>query len=185
MYRVALAAALAAVPILLVACDDASPPTAPEASAARATAEAGRPVTIMDACDPASFDAVLGPGACTRPGGVLFARFIDLLGKHGSVGAWHFAPSTFNARVGDALLATNHGGEVHTFTEVEEFGGGMVPLLNELSGNPVPAPECLALADEDMIPPGGTYADEVEEAGAEQYQCCIHPWMRLTLSARP
>lgn len=31
-------------------------------------------------------------------------------------------------------MAANVGGEVHTFTEVEEFGGGIVPRLNELAG---------------------------------------------------
>jgi hypothetical protein len=74
---------------------------------------------------------------------------------------------------------------VHTFTEVEAFGGGFVPELNALSGNPVPAPECLALDPDDFVPPGGTYSDEVEEPGTERYQCCIHPWMRATVSARP
>ena len=36
----------------------------------------------------------------------------------------------------------------------------------------------------DRIPPGGTYSDEVEETGTELYQCCIHPWMRTTVTAR-
>src|SRR5689334_22378729 len=49
-------------------------------------------VTLFDACDPETFDAVLGAGACTRSGGVRFATFLDQLTKHHSIGAWHFAP---------------------------------------------------------------------------------------------
>jgi hypothetical protein len=82
------------------------------------------------------------------------------------------------------MLAINRGGEVHTFTEVEEFGGGIVPLLNQLSHNTAVAPECQALAPSDFVPAGGTTSDDVEEAGVEHYQCCIHPWMRTTVIAR-
>ena len=82
-------------------------------------------------------------------------------------------------------MATNVGGEVHTFTEVEEFGGGMVPSLNELSGLTDVAPECEAVAQSDFIPPGqSSEADETEEVGDEHYQCCIHPWMRTTVHVR-
>jgi len=38
------------------------------------------------------------------------------------------------------LLAVNRGGEVHTFTHVAAFGGGIVLPLNELSHNPTVAP---------------------------------------------
>ena len=101
------------------------------------------------------------------------------------VDAWRFAPANnVQARVGQTLLAINRGGEAHTFTEVEEFGGGIVPVLNQLSGNTEVAPECRTLAADDFIPPGGTYSDEVEETGTERYQCCIHPWMRATVTAR-
>jgi len=79
----------------------------------------------------------------------------------------------------------NHGGEVHTFTEVEEFGGGIVPALNTLAHTPVEAPECKALESDDFIAPGATYtSDTEEEQGDEKYQCCIHPWMRLTAHIR-
>jgi hypothetical protein len=74
---------------------------------------------------------------------------------------------------------------VHTLTEVEEFGGGIVPLLNQLSGNNQVAPQCIALEADDFIPPGGFDADdEVEEAGTELYQCCIHPWMRTVVHGK-
>jgi plastocyanin len=186
----ALLAALSCTTVL-AACSDSGrislrEPTAP--SAARggvASVDGGvRRIEIIDACDPASFDAALGAGSCTRPGGMSFDMFIRQVGAKGQAGAWRFAPGNVEARVGQTLLAINRGGEVHTFIEVEEFGGGVVPVLNELSGNTTIAPECQALAPSDMIPPGGTATDEVEEPGTEKYQCCIHPWMRTTVTAR-
>jgi plastocyanin len=83
---------------------------------------------IHDACDPTSFDAVLGAGNCTRSGGLSFTNFIARVTDRGEAGAWTFAPSTVEARVGQTLLAINRGGEMHTFTEVEQFGGGILPL---------------------------------------------------------
>jgi hypothetical protein len=183
MSRLPLSPALVAALMLVLACDDMVPPTEPALKLV-GTGSA-RQVQMMDACDPESFDAVLGAGSCLRKGGVRFDDFIRLLGAHQKVGAWHFSPGVINVRVGQALLAVNHGGEVHTFTEVEEFGGGIVPELNDLSGNPVPAPECLALTGGDFVPPGGSFSDEVEEAGVERYECCIHPWMRAVVTARP
>lgn len=188
--RLLLTAAIATCASLLSACNDAAPSTAPEsvspsASVSVSRAIAGgeeRLVTIMDACDPESFGAQ--GVSCIRSGGVTFEDFLDLLGKHQTVGAWHFSPGTLNASIGQTLVAINKGGEVHTFTEVEEFGGGIIPALNDLSGNPVPAPECLDLDPDDFIAPGGRYTDEVEEPGTEHYQCCIHPWMRADVHAR-
>ena len=98
--------------------------------------------------------------------------------------AWRFTPLNAHLRVGDEFVAVNRGGEAHTFTEVEEFGGGIVPDLNQLAGTPTPAPECLQLTGSDFVPPGGTARDEASEAGTEKYQCCIHPWMRLEATIR-
>lgn len=176
---------------LLAACSDSLPidppaPTAPTAArAGAALADSGtRRIELLDACDPASFDAALGAGSCVRSGGLSFAAFIGQVGAKGEAGAWRFAPGSVETRVGQTLLAINRGGEAHTFTEVEEFGGGIVPVLNQLSGNTEVAPECESLAPSDFIPPGGTSSDEVEESGTERYQCCIHPWMRVTVTAR-
>jgi plastocyanin len=135
-------------------------------------------VTIFDACDPETFNAALGPGTCVRSGGVRFATFLEQLGQHHSVGAWHFAPPSVTMRVGQLLVATNRGGETHTFTEVDEFGGGIVPQLNQLTGLTEVAPECTRLAGTDFLAPGASSSEKEEEAGVEKYQCCIHPWMR-------
>jgi plastocyanin len=135
-------------------------------------------VTMFDACDPETFNAALGAGTCTRSGGVQFASFIEELGKHHSIGAWHFAPPEVTMRVGEMLVATNRGGETHTFTEVEDFGGGIVPVLNQLTGLTTVAPECTRLAGSDFVAPGASSSEKAEDAGVEKYQCCIHPWMR-------
>ena len=193
MRRFTPALAAVAVAAIQLACSgDYAPmpaPTDPSASrggVAAAGDELGpRRIQMLDACDPTSFNAAIGAGTCSRPGGMSFDQFIAQLTKHGSVGAWTFAPANnVTGREGQVLMAINRGGEVHTFTEVEEFGGGIVPMLNTLSGNPVPAPECLALAPDDFIPPGGSDSDDEVESGAEKYQCCIHPWMRVIVTGR-
>jgi plastocyanin len=136
-------------------------------------------VSIKDACDPTTFNAVVGPGTCVRPGGVQFDDFIAELKRKGEDGAWHFAPSTTTAPLGQTLVAINRGGEVHTFTHVKAFGGGIVPLLNDLAHVPNVAPECLHLEGDDFVAPGTTYEEDIEDTGTQRFQCCIHPWMRL------
>jgi plastocyanin len=190
MRRITPLLALVSVAALQAACTDSGTvtrPTPTAAAAARASAEGGsvRRIEMHDACDPMSFNNAIGEGTCTRSGGVKFDRFIAQLTKKGVAEAWRFTPKELTARVGTTLMAINRGGEAHTFTEVEEFGGGIVPLLNQLSGNTEVAPECLALAPADFIPPGGFDADdEVEEPGTELYQCCIHPWMRTVVHGK-
>lgn len=143
-----------------------------------------RRIQMLDACDPASFDAVLGAGACTRPGGLAFGQFIELLTRHGTIASWRFSPANAQLDVGETLVAINAGGEVHTFTEVREFGGGIVPDLNALTGDLVPAPECLNFGALEFIPPGGTDTEVADEPGTERYMCCIHPWMRAEVHVR-
>jgi hypothetical protein len=135
----------------------------------------------MDACDPESFNAQFGDGTCVRNGGVRFDKFIAELTLHHSIGAWHFTPGQAQMDVGDDLVARNDGGEVHTFTEVDEFGGGIVPLLNQITGEETVAPECMALQPTDFIAAGGTSREKEEKEGVEKYQCCIHPWMRTVV----
>ncbi|HZD04408.1 MAG TPA: hypothetical protein VE173_05810 [Longimicrobiales bacterium] len=138
-----------------------------------------RAIRLDDQCEAESFNEVLGPGACTsRNGGVDFDRFIALLTKTQSVGPWRITPSVLEVEEGETLPVMNMGSEAHTYTEVEEFGGGVEPALNELSGNPDVAPECAALASGDFIAPGQSVDHTFEEEGVERYQCCIHPWMR-------
>ena len=155
----------------------------PAVSGGPATAiQAGRQdvrVNMLDACDPDSFNAVIGPGTCTRSGGVKFDQFIAELTRLAFSAPWRFSPQNSVVRVGQTFVAENKGGEVHTFTEVDEFGGGIVPLLNQLAHTPTIAPACAALEADDFVPPGGTYREEIDHSGTVKFQCCIHPWMRL------
>jgi plastocyanin len=151
-------------------------------SAAQPNASADVKVNMLDACDPDTFNAALGAGTCVRNGGVKFNDFITQLTRNGFVGPWQFAPKVVNAHEGEQFVVLNRGGEVHTFTEVDDFGGGIVPQLNELAHVPNVAPECKSLGAGDFVAPGQTFEEDIEEEGEEKYQCCIHPWMRLTVS---
>ena len=146
-----------------------------------AATEKGKTVTLTDACDPDTFNAPppvgVGPGTCQRQGGVQFANFIDELTRHHSVGGWHMAPREVLLKVGDVLSAFNHGGETHTFTEVDEFGGGFVPQINAAGGFGDTIRECNPQLVE-LLHPGDSSHETEDEVGVEKYQCCIHPWMR-------
>lgn len=50
--------------------------------------------------------------------------------------------TTLEVSEGTSLPVMNTGGELHTYTEVEDFGGGVVPMLNQLSGKTTVTPEC-------------------------------------------
>jgi plastocyanin len=146
-----------------------------------------RTVDLNDQCDPATFNAAVGDGTCTgHNAGVPFDVFLNQVGTSGQAGAWHIAPGVVSLRVGDALQAQNMGGETHTFTEVTQFGGGFVDFLNQLSGNPVPVPECNPATNPDIqfVAPGQHTDPDLEEKGVHHYQCCIHPWMRTDVIVR-
>ena len=183
-------AVLAAISTITLGCSDPTHPAEPSAATSdpsgsqRVGGLPVRRVTMMDACDPTTFNAAIGPGTCVqRNGGVTFADFIEQVTKHGKVGSWHNAPPRLTAREGQSLLAVNRGGEVHTFTRVQAYGGGLIPILNQLSGNPTVAPECTQLAPGDFVPPGGTDEAVVGSAGVQRFMCCLHPWMRTTVHA--
>jgi len=140
-------------------------------------------VAIKDQCDSTTFNAGLGPGTCVLKGTVTLSAFNSELNSTKQVAAWLFAPSTFSIRVGQKITAMNSGGEEHTFTEVDQFGGGIVAALNTASGNPTEAKECAALTAAGHIKSGQSFTtDEATTVGTERYQCCIHPWMRATVT---
>ena len=174
-----------------------------------ANAQATKTITMRDACDPTTFNAVLGPGVCMpgHHGNTLFPDFIGELQTDQIAGAWRFNPmlnttegnlrlARLDLRSGDQTTIQNAGGETHTFTRVKNFGGGFKAVLNGLTGNPDPAPECA------QILPGGTLAPQPESdtnqfveagktesgptagsaalpPGVSRWECCIHPWMRM------
>jgi hypothetical protein len=145
-----------------------------------------RRVQILDACDPATFNAVLGDGACVRKGGgVKFEKFVDQLITKGEAPAWRFSPAQLKLDAAGTITARNRGGEFHTFSEVAEFGGGCIPEINELLGLE-PVPEC-AIPDifaTTGVPPGASLTTAPLAAGEHLFQCLIHPWQRTTVEAR-
>ena len=143
-------------------------------------------VRLLDDCEPTSFNAVLGEGACVGNGHTTFDEFIAELAATQDAHKWRNQPSQMLLNIGRPTIVENRGGEDHTFTEVAEFGGGFVDALNGISGNPVPAPECLNFGSIVIIHPGGveqgpTAGSSDLPVGSHRFQCCIHPWMRTVI----
>jgi hypothetical protein len=157
-----------------------------------------RPILITDDCEPISFNLAF-PGACAGNGKTTFDKFIAQITQHHNAFLWMFAPRESTVPVGKKLNLGNTGGETHTFTKVDEFGGGFIVPLNVLSGNPVPRPECttgVVLIPGTMLEPQPDSPSNIfVESGEEEegptaggpilptgqtvkFQCCIHPWMR-------
>jgi len=142
-------------------------------------------VTALDACDGPSFNAVIGPGACERGGGVKFDAFIGQLITMGEAPAWRFAAETLTLANGASIDAYNRGGEFHTFTEVAAFGGGCVPELNAVLGL-TPVPECgvPGIFGTTGIAPGDELEGESLDSGSHLFMCLIHPWMRTEVTVQ-
>jgi hypothetical protein len=90
---------------------------------------AGPQIVAIDACDPTTFDAALGPDFCRN---VTFAALghavtlSDLFSQPAAVTpnpGWDFAPDAVSVVRGTPVSVVNQGGEPHTFTEVQKFVG--------------------------------------------------------------
>lgn len=172
-YRMVIWTAFAAVAILSL-------------TAGAGAVQGDKKIRMYDDCDPATFNAVLGDGTCIGNGHTTFDEFISELVATQDVRTWRNQPTAMKVNIGRPTLVENRGGEVHTFTQVAAFGGGFISELNDLSGNPVPAPECLDFGSIVFIPAGGT--DQGPTAGSpdlpvgtHRFQCCLHPWMRTVV----
>jgi plastocyanin len=145
-------------------------------------------IAVLDECLPG--DPGWNPtGGCTlapNQGDVPAAEFFALLTSPLTVPAggalvghpaWRNEPSHITAAEGKAVHVKNEGGRGHTFTEVADFGGGFVPILNI---GLTPAPEC---TPQSTIPLAGGDSQELTglAPGLHKFQCCIHPWMRATI----
>jgi hypothetical protein len=151
----------------------------PAAASARDT----RDIRIQDRCDPATFDAAVGPGTCVRDLGVTFDEFLGRLNPHdGGHGAWRFSREATHLDRGQALELDNVGGEVHSFTEVQAFGAGIVDILN--AALPPGTAPAVPIGDPHFLPSGGTLTLGGLERGTHRFQCLIHPWMRSTVTQR-
>ena len=178
--------------VILMGCSDLSAPTdaqrmAPSTSALLSkSADHAGAIIGHDSCDPATFNAALNdPTACTKPGHTTFQAFIAELSATQTARSWRFNPLQATTHAGEALLVKNVGGEMHTFTPVAQYGGGFIQILNDLSGNPVPAPECLNVPGLDFVASGGSsvisgaaLAAVADANGIAKVECCLHPWMR-------
>lgn len=153
-------------------------------------------VTMMDDCSPS--DPGYGPfGGCPEgapfPGSnsyrgdvsldEFFALLFSPLADPGHVighPSWRNEPSYISVRQGQKVRVTNRGGRVHTFTKVDNFGGGFVPPLN---GTMLQAPECDP-ATVEFVRYGGAQTIDNLDPGLHKFQCCIHPWMRGTVRVK-
>jgi plastocyanin len=145
-------------------------------------------VKMRDACDAASFNAVVGPGTCINSGNVTFGEMIASLEEHQNAPLWNFTPTTRTVHLGSTVNVANVGGEFHTFSRTNQFGGGFVDELNDVLG-------LTTIADGCTQPPGptnafveaggtGTISTTALGLGTHRFMCCIHPWMRSTLTVR-
>ena len=152
-------------------------------AAGASAASATRQVQVLDDCDPATFNAMFGPGTCVKDGGTTVPAFVGQLLAQGRAPAWRFAPGQLKLDAGGTLQAHNRGGEDHTFTEVANFGGGCIAVLNDLLGL-TPVPECAGFPGgafaATLVPPGGTVTTTALPPGVHRFECLIHPWMRTT-----
>ncbi|HKY60631.1 MAG TPA: hypothetical protein VJP59_06420 [Gemmatimonadota bacterium] len=176
----AIRPALVTFALLASACSSQAPPTDVFSGGDLQSASADFRIVMLDRCEPESFNAVLGAGTCVGDGNVTFTEFIAELVKKQTHHQWRFQPTQVALKSERPIGVVNVGGEVHTFTPVAEFGGGFVPDLNNLTGNPVPAPECLDFGTIQFLPPGSVTPLAGLPDGTHLFMCCIHPWMRTT-----
>src|SRR5258707_6280001 len=88
------------------------------------------PVVVLDECDPATFNAALGPDFCKNVtlAALGYATTLSDLFQKADNGTpdpgWDFEPDTVQIKEGATLSVVDQGGEPHIFTEVAQFGGG-------------------------------------------------------------
>src|SRR3954452_17411870 len=141
-------------------------------------------VLIKDDCDAATFNAAIGPGTCVGNGRTTFQDFVAQLQTNGvqanrSAKGWAFVPGKFHIDQGESFVALSKGGETHSFTEVAQYGGGCVAVLNGLL-HLTAVPECGTGAfPATLIPAGGSRTVSGLSVGVvHHFECLIHPWMR-------
>jgi plastocyanin len=149
-------------------------------------------VVALDECDPTTFNAALGPDFCKNVAlaALGYATTLsDLFLKAGEGKpdpGWDFEPDTVTMKEGATLSVVDLGGEPHTFTEVEQFGGGFIGPLNH--GEPT-VHECsggfsnLAVAKTRILQASTVNITGLKE-GKHLFECCIHPWMRVTVDVK-
>ena len=150
-------------------------------------------VVALDECDPTTFNAALGPDFCKNVAlaALGYATTLsDLFQKAGEGhpdAGWDFEPDTLHIKEGTTVSVVDQGGEPHTFTEVAHFGGGFITGLNPPGENTVP--ECAGGFSKVRVARTRILqASTVEITGLKKgkhlFECCIHPWMRVTVEVK-
>ena len=147
----------------------------------------------LDECDPTTFNAVLGPDFCKNVALAAFgyattlSELVTGAGSGNPSPNWDFEPDSISVPQGTLIKVVDQGGEPHTFTEVHKFGGGFLAPLNGPGETTVP--ECMggfssvAVAKTRIIQ-GSTIEVPNLSPGEHLFQCCIHPWMRVTVNVQ-
>ncbi len=147
-----------------------------------------RTVRMLDDCDPATFNVFVGPDTCVGDGDTEFLELIDQLLDEGEAGKWRNNPDDTHVDKGESVKVKNLGGEAHTFTRVQEpGGGGCVDELNEVLGlEPAAGAVCAVAMTQGIVPPGGSAAVPAADlhVGHNHFQCMIHPWMTTEIEVR-
>ena len=146
-------------------------------------------VVALDECDPATFNAALGPAFCHNVTLGAFTTLKDLFdqAKAGTPDPnWDFEPDVVSIKKGTPIIVVDQGGEPHTFTEVAHFGGG---FIEDLNGGETMAPECsggfknLAVAKTRILQGSQLQVTGLSK-GEHLFECCIHPWMRVKVEVK-
>jgi hypothetical protein len=161
-------------------------------------ASGARVVELEDKCDPSTFNVFVRPGTCVGDGNVTFQEFAAQLNPVDfGHDAWRMQFGRGHIDQGEALKATNEGGEFHTFTKVAQFGGGCIPELNGPLGL-TPVAECAPTVPNTTPPlpvafvmtgvnPGTTFdvpGAALQAGRVNHFQCLVHPWMRMDIEVR-
>src|ERR671915_139367 len=155
-----------------------------------ATASDTQKVLLEDDCDPTTFNAagqaLFQQNLCEEDfdGSVTFGEFLDAMILDGGHAAWKFTPNHATISQGESLKAINTGGESHSFTEVEDFGGGIIPEINQLLGGLEPVREAQdpEIFDPTIIAPGDSLTITDLKAGTHRFMCVFHPWQQSVIN---
>jgi plastocyanin len=147
-------------------------------------------VVALDECDPTTFNGALGPDFCKNVTLGASTTISDLFAGAAAGNpdpGWDFEPDSANIKDGAILSVVDQGGEPHTFTEVERFGGGFIAPLNAPGEDTVP--ECvggfknIAVARTRILQGSQLQITNLSK-GEHLFQCCIHPWMRFKVTVK-
>lgn len=150
-------------------------------------------IVALDECDPATFNAnpLIGADFCKNVTLLPFrTQLMDLFSK-AAAGTpdpgWDFEPDAVSVKKGSTLVVVNQGGEPHTFTEVARFGGGFIDGLN--APGEATVNECkggfsnVAVAKTRILQGSQSQITGLSK-GTHLFECCIHPWMRMTVEVK-